>query len=71
MRAREFAAAGRDAVPHPGVVDRTERATFGARAVVGDEHDERVVEVAELVDEREDATDLRVGVRRGSRRSTP
>ena len=54
-----------------GVVDRAALAALGARAVVGDEHDERVVALAELVDEREQPARSARRRARGSRRSTP
>ena len=54
--------AGGELVPEAHVIDRAAPATLGARAVVGDEHEDRVVEVADLGEEVDDAPDLRVGV---------
>src|SRR5688500_17918543 len=39
------------AVPQPGVVDGAVRPALRTGAVVGDQHDERVVALAELLDE--------------------
>ena len=59
----QLAASGGQTVPEAGVVDRPAHAALGAGTVVGyDDHD-GVVTLAELVDEREHAPDLRVGVR--------
>ena len=45
-------------VPEPDVVDRTDRAAFRAGAVVGEHEDERVLEVAGLVEEVEQSADV-------------
>ena len=44
------------------LVDRAVRPSFGARAVVGDHHDQRVVELADRLQEVEQSPDLVVGV---------
>ena len=44
------------------LVDRAVRSALGARAVVGDEHDQRVVELAQLLEEVDQAADVVVGV---------
>ena len=63
----QLLASGGVAVPEPGVVDRAALAALRRRAVVRHEDHERVVPFAELLDEREDCADLRVGVREESR----
>src|SRR6266705_5169516 len=59
----QLTTAGGGAVPESGVVDRPTHAALGAGAVVGHHDDHGVVPLAELLDEREHAPDLRVGVR--------
>jgi hypothetical protein len=44
------------------LVDRAGRSALGARAGVGDQHDQRVVELAELLEEGDQAADVVVGV---------
>ena len=52
----------RQRVPDPGVVERTVRAALGRRAVVGQHHDDRVVELAERLEPVDQPTELVVGV---------
>jgi hypothetical protein len=59
----ELVATGRKAVPQTGVVDGAARAAFGAGAVVRHDDHEGVVPLPELLDEREHAPDLLVGMR--------
>ena len=53
-------------IGHPDVVDRSLRSTFGAGAVVRDQDEDGVVELARLLEECHQATDLGVGVREES-----
>src|SRR5262245_7950575 len=57
----------RDAVEELGLVDGTVRAAFAARAVVGDEDDDRVVEPARVLEKVEHPSDLVVRVREEAR----
>ncbi len=62
MRAAQLLGPGGILVDEAHVVDRPERATLGAGAVVGHEHHDGVVGVAGRLEVREDAPDLVVGV---------
>ena len=51
-----------DVVEEPALVDRTSRPPFGAGPVVGDQHDQRVVILAEILQELDELTNVVVGV---------
>ncbi len=50
-----------DIVEEEHLVERAHRPAFGAGAVVGDDHDQRVVQLADLAQEIEDASEVMVG----------
>ena len=60
-----------DIVEEEHLVERAHRPAFGAGAVVGDDHDQRVVQLADLAQEIEDASKVMIGEARRSRRRPP